>query len=141
MPVIRVSCSPLVAAPAHEWNTLLAILMQTQAIKTKLVDPEKKTDISLDTGLYQPDKKFNMSLRDHDHLILCPGELHIVTAQLRIIIGDLSKTAASTFAGLRLTYLILLNFRGFLNSRITTANFDLAKFNGHKKISRVLNNF
>ena len=46
-------------------------------------------------------------------------------------------------------YLILLNFRGFLNSRfsqfqkvrklkdsrkISTANFDLAKFNGHRKI-------
>ena len=46
-------------------------------------------------------------------------------------------------------YLIVLNFRGFLNSRfspfkkirelkdprkITTSNFDLAKFNGHRKI-------
>ena len=31
MPVTRVSCPPLVAAPAHEWKTLLTILMQAQA--------------------------------------------------------------------------------------------------------------
>ena len=50
MPVARVSCPPLVAAPAHEWNTLLTILTRTQVIKTKLVNPEKKTVISLEWG-------------------------------------------------------------------------------------------
>ena len=54
MPFTRVSCPPLVAAPAHEWSTLLTILMQAQAIKTKIVGPERKTVISLDMGLYQP---------------------------------------------------------------------------------------
>ena len=85
MPVTRVSCPPLVAAPAHEWKTLLTILMQAQAIKTKIVGPERKTVISLDMGLYQPAKKLQMGRNDLDHLVLRPGELHIVMAQLRTI--------------------------------------------------------
>ena len=58
MPLTQVSSPPLVAAPAHEWNTLLTILMQAQAITTKVVGPERKTVISLDMGLYQPAKNF-----------------------------------------------------------------------------------
>ena len=43
-----------------EWNTLLTVLMQTQAINTKVVGPDRKTVISLDMGLYQPAKKLQM---------------------------------------------------------------------------------
>ena len=85
MPVTRVNCPPLVAAPAHEWCTLLAILMQAKTIKTKIVGPERKTVISLDMGPYQAAKKLQMGRNDLDHLILRPSELHIVMAQLRTI--------------------------------------------------------
>jgi len=70
MPVTPVSCPPLVAAPAHEWSTLLTILMQAQAIKRKIVGPERKTVISLHMGLYQQPKKLQMSRIDLDHLTL-----------------------------------------------------------------------
>lgn len=83
--VTRVSTPPLIAAPAHEWNTLLTVLMQAQAINTKVVGPNRKTVISLDMGLYQPAKKLQMHRSDLDHIILRPGELHIVMALLRTI--------------------------------------------------------
>ena len=46
----------------------------------KVVRPTRKTVISLDLGLYQPAKKLQMARRDLKHLILRPGELHIVMA-------------------------------------------------------------
>ena len=85
MPLTQISSPRLVAAPAHEWNTLLTILMQAQAITTKVVGHERKTVISLDMGLYQPVKKLQMARNDLQHLILRPGELHIVMAQLRTL--------------------------------------------------------
>jgi len=36
MPVTREGAPPLVAAPAHEWNTLLTVLKQAQAINVKV---------------------------------------------------------------------------------------------------------
>lgn len=84
LPVTRVGCMPL-AAPAHEASTLLTILMQAQAINTKVMGSGHKTIISLDMGLYQPAKKLQMSRNDLNHLILRPGELHIVMAQLRAL--------------------------------------------------------
>lgn len=57
--------------------------MPAQTVKTKIVSPEKKSVISLDMGLYQLAKKLQMAWNDLDHLILRPGELHIVTAQLQ----------------------------------------------------------
>lgn len=85
MPLTRVGTPPLIAAPAHQWKTLLTVLMQAQNIKTKVVGPTKKTIISLDMGLYQPAKKLQMARNDLKHIILRPGELHIVMAQLRTI--------------------------------------------------------
>ena len=59
--VTKVGAPPLTAAPAHEWPTLLTILMQAQHITTKVVGPDRKAVISLDMGLYQPAKKLQMS--------------------------------------------------------------------------------
>ncbi|CAH3151241.1 unnamed protein product [Porites lobata] len=84
-PVTRVGAPPLVAHPPHEWNTLLTVLMQAQNISTIVVGSERKTVISLDMGLYLPAKKLQMARNDLNHLILCPGELHIVMAMLRTI--------------------------------------------------------
>jgi hypothetical protein len=85
MPVTRVGTAPLIAAPAHEWQTLLTVLMQAQAIKTKVVGPNSKTVVSLDLGLYQPANRLQMAREDLNYIILRPGELHIVMAQLRTI--------------------------------------------------------
>ena len=77
---------PLIAAPAHEWQTLFTGLMQAQNITTiKIVGPTRKTVISLDMGLYQPAKKLQMAFQDLKHIILCPGERQIVMAQLQTI--------------------------------------------------------
>ena len=40
IPVTRVGAPPLIAAPAHEWNTLLTVLMNAQMISTQVVGPE-----------------------------------------------------------------------------------------------------
>ena len=82
---LRIGAPSLVAHLAHEWNTLLTVLMRAQNISTMVLGPEKKTVISLDRGLYLPAKKLQMARNDLNHLILCPGELHIVMAMLRTI--------------------------------------------------------
>ena len=85
MPVTRVGTPPLIAAPAHQWNTILTVLMQAQAINAKVVDQQRKTVISLDMGLYMPAKKLHMARHDLNNIILRRGELHIVMAQLKTI--------------------------------------------------------
>ena len=68
--VTKVGAPPLIAAPAHEWPTLLTILMQAQNITTRVVGTDRKTAISLDMGLNQPAKKPQMARQDLHHLIL-----------------------------------------------------------------------
>ena len=57
LPVTRVAAPPLIAAPAHEWSTLLTVLKQAQGINVRVVGANRKTVISLDMGLYLPAKK------------------------------------------------------------------------------------
>ena len=85
MPLTRVGNPPRIAAPARELQTLLTVLMQAQNIKTTVVGQNRRTVISLDMGLYQPAKKLQMTRQDLELIILHPGELHIVMAQLRTI--------------------------------------------------------
>lgn len=85
MPVTSVNTPPLIAAPAHEWQTLITVLKQAQGISTKVVGEARKTVITLDMGLYKPAKQLQMTRSDCDSLILRPGELHTVMAQLRTI--------------------------------------------------------
>ena len=82
IPTARVGTPPLVSAPAHECSTLLTVLMQAQSISAKVVGLTRKTVISLDLGLYAPAKQLQMSRNDMAHLILRPGELHIIMAEL-----------------------------------------------------------
>ena len=85
LPATRIGTPPLIAAPAHEWNTMLTVLKQAQAISAKVMGPGKKTVISLDMGLYEPAKKLQMARNDLDHIVLRPGELHVLMAQLRTL--------------------------------------------------------
>ena len=41
MPVSRVGTPPLIAAPAHQWNTILTVLMQAKAINVKVVGQQR----------------------------------------------------------------------------------------------------
>ena len=54
-------------------------------ISAKVMGPDRKTVITLDLGLYKPAKQLQMARKDMDHLVLRPGELHSVMAQLRCI--------------------------------------------------------
>lgn len=65
--------------------SLLTVLKQAQGISAVVVGPERKTVISLDMGLYKPAKQLQMSRNDLNDIILRPGELHVVMAQLRSI--------------------------------------------------------
>lgn len=47
--------------------------------------PGNKTVISLDMGLYQPAKNLQMARNDISYIILRPGELNVVMAQLRTL--------------------------------------------------------
>ena len=57
LPLTRVSTPPLIAAPAHEFSTLLTVLKQAQGISTVILGEESKTFKSLDMGLYKPAQK------------------------------------------------------------------------------------
>ena len=59
--------------------------MQAQGITAKVIGPDRKTVVSLDMGLYKPAKQLQMARDDMGHLILRPGELHIVMAHLHSI--------------------------------------------------------
>ena len=85
MPVVRIGAPPLLAAPAHELSTLLTVLMQAQGLNAKVMGPSRKTVVTLDLGLYKPAKQLQMARQDMGNLIIRPGELHIVMAQLRSI--------------------------------------------------------
>ena len=85
LPTTRAGTPPLLAAPAHELQTLVTIPMQAHGINAKVVGPDRNTIISLDMGLYKPAKQLHMARSDMNHLVLRPGELHIVMSQLRTI--------------------------------------------------------
>jgi hypothetical protein len=74
MKTTRSATPPLIAAPAHEWNTLLTVLKQAQNINAAVVGPNRKTVITLDLGLYQPAKQLQMARNDLNHVILRPGK-------------------------------------------------------------------
>ena len=104
LPLTRISTLPLIAAPAHEYQTLLTVLKQAQGINVELMGPHKKTVITFDLGLYKPVKQLQMSRPDLDDIIVRAGELHIIKAMLITIGGfitgsglDLSWDEADIF--------------------------------------------
>lgn len=85
LPATRIGAPPLIAAPAHESNTMLTVLKHAQAISANVMGPGKKAVISLDVGLYEPANKLEMARSDLDHIVFRPGELHVLMAQLRTL--------------------------------------------------------
>ena len=85
LPVTRLGAPPLLAHLAHEWSTLLTVLMRAQNISVRVVGPGRKTVISLDLGLYLPATRLQMARCELKNILLRPGELHVVMAMLRTI--------------------------------------------------------
>ena len=83
-PLTEVNALPLIAAPAHEWQTLITVLKQTQQINCVVMGPNRKTVITLDMALYERAKQLEMSRDDcKGKWVLRPGEMHTVMAALR----------------------------------------------------------
>ena len=104
LPTTRIATLPLIASPAHEYNTLLTVLKQAQGINVELMGPNKKTVITFDLGLYKPVRQLQMFRQDFDDIVVRPGELHIMKAMLITIGGfingsglDLSWDQAEIF--------------------------------------------
>lgn len=90
--VTRSAVPPLIASPAHEWNTLLTVLKQAQNINTVVVGADRKTVVTLDLGLYQPAKKLQMARNDLDHLILRPGAITNILQDLPPFLFTITNT-------------------------------------------------
>ncbi len=83
-PLTEVSALPLIAAPAHEWQTLITVLKQTQQINCMVMGPDRKTVITLDMALYERAKQLEMTRDDcKGKWVLRLGEMHTVMAALR----------------------------------------------------------
>ena len=107
MHVTRVGAPPLIAALAHEWNTLLTVLKQAQAINVKVVGANRKTVISLDVGLYLPAKKLQMlqlyvlparapALRSKHIDFYCKGSAMVAFPKEAGSIGETTTNASCT---------------------------------------------
>ena len=62
----------------------------------QVVGQQRKTIISLDMGLYLPAKKLQMAREDLCHVILRPGELHVVIADLKTIGAYIENSGIDT---------------------------------------------
>jgi len=77
---------PLMAAPAHEYQTLLTVIKQAEEINRVVVGPNRKVVITLDMALYERAKKLQMLLEDcKEKWVLRIGEFHTVLCALRAI--------------------------------------------------------
>ena len=82
----EVAALPLIAAPAHEFHTMLVALKQAQGINAFVVGPDRKTVITLDMDLYERAKQLEMVRSDcQGKWILRIGEMHTVLAGLRTV--------------------------------------------------------
>ncbi|KAL5007722.1 hypothetical protein ScPMuIL_016528 [Solemya velum] len=85
-PLTEVNAMPLIASPAHEWQTLITVLKQTQQINYTVMGPNNKTVITLDMALYERAKQLEMSRDDcKGKWVLRLGEMHTVVAALRAV--------------------------------------------------------
>ena len=76
----RVGWLPLIASPAHEFQTLLTVLKQAQGISVFVMDVSRKIVISMNLGLCHPAKQLQMSWNDLNSIIIRVGELHVEMA-------------------------------------------------------------
>lgn len=86
LPLTTVAMMPLLAAPAHEWSTMLTVLKQAQNITTVVMGENHKTVITFDLQLYEKAVKLQLHTAPAlDHLVFRLGELHTVMTALRAL--------------------------------------------------------
>ena len=69
-----ISMLPLIAAPAHEWNTLLTVLKQAQKITFVVIGEGHKTVLTFDLQLYEKAVKLQLHTAPAlDHLVFRLG--------------------------------------------------------------------
>ena len=79
---------PPLASPAHEWDTILTILKQSQKITATVVGDNQKTVITLDMQLYEKAVKLQLhKAPEFNNVLFRIGEMHTVMAAL-CALGD-----------------------------------------------------
>ena len=77
---------PLLAAPAHDWSTMLTALMQAQKITAVVMGENHKAVFTFDLQLYERAVTLQMHKAPNlDHLVFRIGEMHSITASLRAL--------------------------------------------------------
>lgn len=85
-PVTQVGALPLLPELAHEWSTLLTVMMQARKIKELAVGNDYPTVISFDLALYEKVVQLLDSRPDlQGQFVPRMGELHVVMAALRAL--------------------------------------------------------
>ena len=70
LPLTTVTMMPSLAAPAHEWSTMLTVLKQAQNITTVVLGESHKTVITFDLQLYEKAVKLQLHTAPAlDHLV------------------------------------------------------------------------
>ena len=83
LPLTTVAMMPLLAAPAHEWSTVLTVLKQAQNITTAVLGEGHKTVITFDLQLYEKAVKLQLHKAPAlDHLVFRLGEMHTLMEAL-----------------------------------------------------------
>ncbi len=85
-PVTQVGALPLLPEVAHNWSTLLTVMMQARKLKELAVGDDHPTIISFDLALYEKVVQLLDSRPDLQvQFVPRMGELHVVMASLRAL--------------------------------------------------------
>ena len=85
-PVTQIGALPLLPEVAHEWSTLLTVIMQTSQLRSLVVGEKHPTVITFDMALYEKVVQL-LDVRPDLKRTVVPrlGELHVVMAALRAL--------------------------------------------------------
>ena len=84
--ITRVGALPLLPEQAHDWPTLLTVILQAQKIKQLAVGDEHPTVISFDLALYEKLVQLLDSRTDlQGQFVPRLGELHVVMCALKAL--------------------------------------------------------
>ena len=85
-PLTQVGALPLLPEVAHEWSTLLTVIMQASQLRKLAVDEDHPTIISFDMALYEKVVRLLDARPDLKHTVVPRlGELHVAMAALRAL--------------------------------------------------------
>ncbi|KAE8288343.1 hypothetical protein D5F01_LYC12211 [Larimichthys crocea] len=86
LPLTQVGALPLLPEVAHEWSTLLTVIMQADQLRKLAVGENHPTVITFDMALYEKVVKLLDARPDLKQMVVPRlGELHVVMAALRAL--------------------------------------------------------